>query len=262
MQAPGAPKGFPFGALSYIGSARGIRTVAMNKSTIAVIEDEADLREVLEINLSAEGARVLCFSDGESGLAALRQSTPDLLLLDLMLPGIDGIEVCRLLREDPRTRSLPVIMITAKGRESDIVLGLGIGADDYIAKPFHVAELVARCRALLRRSRMTESQSATEVLSFGPLTLDRPQHSLKAGGTELGLTATEFRLLEPLMLSPGRVFSRELLRELAIGRDVYVDERTVDTHVSSLRRKLGRFRRALETVWGVGYRFNPSRLEN
>ena len=225
----------------------------MKKTTIVIVEDEADLVEVIRINLQAEGYQLLSFADGDSGLRGIREAQPDLVLLDIMLPELDGIEVCRQLKSDKRTESIPVVMLTAKGTESDAVLGLGIGADDYVRKPFRIAELIARIKAVLRRT--DGRQSKTDVLTFGPLRLDNRQHRFFISDKTVELTATEFRLLAQLMGSPGSVFSRELLIDGARGEDVFINERTIDTHLSSVRRKLGPYRDAIRTVWGVGYRF-------
>jgi two-component system phosphate regulon response regulator PhoB len=223
---------------------------------ILVIEDEADIAEVLRLNLTAEGYAVVLAADGPGGLASARELSPDLVLLDLMLPGLSGLEVCRQLRADAGTAHMPIVMVTARGRESDVVLGLGLGADDYITKPFRIAELQARVQAQLRRGSRVQAAPDT-ALQCGTLRLDSLAHQVAIAGMPVELTATEFRLLETLMGSPGRVFTRELLIDLAIGSDVLVGERTIDTHVGTLRRKLGDLRDSIRTIWGVGYRFEP-----
>jgi two-component system phosphate regulon response regulator PhoB len=223
---------------------------------ILVIEDEADIAEVLRLNLAAEGYSVTLAADGPGGLGRARELRPDLVLLDLMLPGLSGLDVCRQLRADARSADIPIVMVTARGRESDVVLGLGLGADDYVTKPFRVAELLARVQAHLRR-RSREKAAPELVLQFGALRLDPAAHEVSITGRTLEVTATEFRLLATLMGSPNRVFSRELLIDLAIGADVLVGERTIDTHVGTLRRKLGALRDCIRTIWGVGYRFEP-----
>jgi DNA-binding response OmpR family regulator len=229
----------------------------VSRPTILVIEDEADIRQVLRLNLAAEGYRMVCHEDGESGLVAAEAEPPDLVILDLMLPGIDGLEVCRRLRANPRLADCAVIMLTAKARETDTVLGLGFGADDYIAKPFRVAELIARVQAVLRRRLQPPRSEAPAVLDFGPLALQREQHALLVDGTPERLTASEYKLLEQLMGAPQRVFSRQLLIAAVNGREMHLSERTVDTHLNSIRRKFGPYRKCIETVWGVGYCFHP-----
>ena len=225
--------------------------------SILVIEDEADIRRVIELNLTAEGYQVATCADGDLALERIRGEKPDLVLLDLMLPGQDGLDICRLLKADESLRRIPVIMVTARGEENDIVLGLGLGAEDYITKPFRVSELIARVKATFRRREELAPAAARDVLAFGPVNLDRSQHQLAIDGRNIPITATEFRLLENLLGQAGRVFSRELLIDIAIGDDVYVNERTIDSHVSSVRRKLGPYRSWIKTVWGVGYRFEP-----
>jgi two-component system phosphate regulon response regulator PhoB len=220
--------------------------------TILIVEDEQDIRFALELNLAAEGYAVLTAADGPGGLATAAGKLPDLILLDLMLPGLDGLDVCRALKADSRTQAIPVVMLTAKGRESDIVLGLGLGADDYVTKPFSMAVLQARVKTALRRS--TTAIAAGQPLRFGPFRLDPERFELYVDGSPIEVTRTEFRLLEALLRAPGRVFSRELLLAAAVGDDVLVGERTVDTHMSALRKKLGPARAWIRTVWGMGYR--------
>ncbi|MDB5513150.1 MAG: phosphate regulon transcriptional regulatory protein PhoB [Enterovirga sp.] len=218
---------------------------------ILIAEDEEPLVLLLRYNLEAEGCEVEVASRGDEAELMVRESTPDLLLLDWMLPSLSGIELCRRLRMRRETERLPIIMLTARGEEADRVRGLATGADDYITKPFSVPELLARVRALLRRAKPGES---AEVLKFGDMELDRAQHRVRRGGRELRLGPTEFRLLEFLMSNPGRVFSREQLLDRVWGRDVYIDERTVDVHVGRLRRALGDTEPdPIRTVRGAGY---------
>jgi two-component system, OmpR family, phosphate regulon response regulator PhoB len=219
---------------------------------ILIIEDELDIREVLELNFTAEGYSVASRSDGPSGLAAGLALKPGLVLLDLMLPGMDGLEICRALKRGESTSAIPIIMLTAKGRESDIVLGLGLGAEDYVTKPFSMAVLLARIKVALRRGR--QPAAAGQPMRYGPFSLDRDRHRLEVEGEEIEVTPTEFRLMEALLQAPGRVYSRELLLSIAVGDDVLVGERTVDTHMSALRKKLGSARQCIRTIWGVGYR--------
>ncbi len=220
--------------------------------TVLVIDDEPELVKLLDYNLTKAGYLVLTAKDGEAGLAAARKHAPDLAILDVMMPGLDGFEVCKRLRQEPGTSALPILMLTAKAEEADRVLGLELGADDYLTKPFGVRELQARVKALLRRA---EAQGvAPEVLRVGKLTVDAARRVVTAGGKEVALTATEFNLLRALAERRGRVVSREDLISLARGDDVAVVDRTVDVHVAALRRKLGRFGELIETVRGVGYR--------
>ncbi len=230
-------------------------TTGMKRETIYVVEDETDIQDVLRYNLTREGYRVRAFRDGEEGLAMVRQDAPDLVLLDLMLPGLDGIEVCRRLKHDPITRAIPVIMLTAKGEESDVVLGLGVGADDYLTKPFSPKELLARVRAVLRRGPLKEERGRGERVVTGGLVVDAVRHEVLVDGQAVICTATEMRLLHFLASHPGRVFSRDHLLSRVIGEDAVVLDRNIDVHVGALRRKLGAYRDRIETVRGVGYRF-------
>src|SRR6202049_3212117 len=222
---------------------------------ILVVEDEEALTTLLRYNLDAEGYDVETVGRGDDADTRLKERVPDLIVLDWMLPGLSGIELCRRLRGRPEARALPIIMLTARGEESEWVRGLATGADDYIVKPFSVPELLARIRALLRRAK--PGRVAT-VLSVGGLELDRETRRVSRGGREIHLGPTEFRLLEFLMQSPGRVFSREQLLDGVWGRDVYIDERTVDVHVGRLRRALNRSGAPdpIRTVRGGGYAFD------
>ncbi len=228
----------------------------MAKGNVLVIDDEADLIELVRYNLSKEGFEVSAAMDGESGLAAARRGAPDVVVIDLMLPGIDGLEVCRALRADDRTAHIPVIMLTAKDTESDRVVGLEIGADDYMTKPFSPRELAARIKAVLRR--ITPRQQVQELVKQGDLSIDLQRHEVSCGEKLVNLTATEFRLLQFLAARPGRVFSRSELIDGALGRDVTVLDRTIDVHIMSLRRKLGNCGDNIETVRGFGYRFSET----
>lgn len=229
----------------------------MGERTIAVIEDERDICEVIRYNLAAEGFRVVTGHDGASGIELVRRERPDLVLLDLLLPKIDGLEVCRQLKLDEQTRDIPIIMVTAKGQEADVVLGLGVGADDYATKPFRPKELVARVRAVLRRTGKASDADDTRI-EVGGIVIDRSRHEVSVEGEPIALTATEFRLLTCLASNPGRVFARDYLVGRVIGRDVTVVDRTIDVHVQSIRKKLGAHRDLIETIRGVGYRFRDS----
>ncbi|MGF1500328.1 MAG: phosphate regulon transcriptional regulator PhoB [Paracoccaceae bacterium] len=219
---------------------------------ILVVEDEEALSALLEYNLEKEGFEVRISADGEDALLVVEEDKPDLVLLDWMLPGLSGIEICRRIRARADTRDTPVIMLTARSDEEDRIRGLDTGADDYLTKPFSIPELTARVRALLRRSRPTLS---AEVATFGDLTLDRETRRVRRGDREVHLGPTEFRLLDCLMQRPGRVFSREQLLDLVWGRDVYVEARTVDVHVGRLRKALNRRgeRDPIRTVRAAGY---------
>jgi len=222
---------------------------------ILIVEDEEPLTLLLRYNLEAEGYEVDIAARGDDAEIKLKESPPDLVLLDWMLPGLSGIELCRRVRARADTERMPIIMLTARGEESERVRGLAIGADDYIVKPFSVPELLARIRALLRRAK--PGQVAT-VLSIGDVELDRETRRVLRAGRDVHLGPTEFRLLEFLMQSPGRVFSREQLLNGVWGRDIYIDERTVDVHVGRLRRALNRGRSTdpIRTVRGGGYAFD------
>jgi DNA-binding response OmpR family regulator len=230
--------------------------MTIRNEQIAVIEDEGDILEMIAYNLAREGYKVVSARDGEGGLELVRQEAPDLVLLDLMLPKLDGIEVCRQLKHDPLTRGIPIVMVTAKGEESDIVLGLGVGADDYIPKPFSPKELLARVRAVLRRGPLKEERNAGERLVRGNVIVDASRHEVLVDGVSVEFTATEFRLLHMLASHPGRVFTRDHIISRVIGEDALVIDRNIDVHVRSVRKKLGAYRELIETIRGVGYRFH------
>jgi two-component system alkaline phosphatase synthesis response regulator PhoP len=225
----------------------------MSRGTVLVIDDEKDLIELVRYNLQNEGFEVLAARDGESGVREALDRKPDLVLIDLMLPGIDGLEVCHRLRSDERTSRIPLIMLTAKSSEADRVVGLELGADDYVTKPFSPRELAARVKAVLRRASVRQEPS--DVIRRGALEIDLARHEVSSGEQAVALTATEFRLLHLLASRPGRVFSRSELIDGALGRDVAVLDRTIDVHVVALRKKLGRCGIWIETVRGFGYRF-------
>jgi two-component system, OmpR family, phosphate regulon response regulator PhoB len=224
---------------------------------ILIAEDEEPLTLLLRYNLEAEGYEVESVARGDDAELRLREEIPDLVLLDWMLPGLSGIELCRRIRLRRETERLPVIMLTARGEEGDRVRGLATGADDYVTKPFSVPELLARVRALLRR---TKPDRLASLLTAGDIELDRETRRVRRGGKELHLGPTEFKLLEFLMQSPGRVFSREQLLDGVWGRDVYIDERTVDVQVGRLRKAINRARKPdpIRTVRGAGYSFDET----
>jgi two-component system phosphate regulon response regulator PhoB len=223
----------------------------MNPS-ILIVEDEEALTLLLRYNLEAAGYDVESVARGDEADLRLREAVPDLVILDWMLPGVSGIELCRRLRSRPETRQLPIVMLTARGEESERVRGLSTGADDYVVKPFSVPELLARVAALLRRA---SPERVADVLGFGDIAIDREKKRVTRGGRPIDLGPTEYRLLEFLMERPGRVFSREQLLDGVWGSDIYIDERTVDVHVGRLRKALNRGDETdpIRTVRGSGY---------
>jgi DNA-binding response OmpR family regulator len=223
------------------------------KPKILVVDDEPDALELIAFNLKNAGLEVLTAENGDQALRLARSQLPDLILLDLMLPEVDGLEVCKILRRDAATSAIPIIMVTAKAAEMDRVLGLELGADDYVTKPFSPRELVLRVKNLLRRRQAAETP--TDRISVGDLSIDIPRHLVTVQGRAVELTATEFRLLSVLAQRRGRVQSREQLLRDVWNYETVIDTRTVDTHMRRLREKLGPAARYLDTVRGVGYRF-------
>jgi two-component system phosphate regulon response regulator PhoB len=219
---------------------------------ILVVEDETDLMTLLSYNLEKEGFRTAAARDGEEAVLMAAEQQPDLVLLDWMLPHRSGLEVCRQLRRHPKTRDIPVIMLTARGEEADRIRGLDAGADDYISKPFSMSELFARIRAVLRRASPARGE---EVLHYGDVTMDLAAHRVRRDGRDIHLGPTEFRLLRHFMLHPGRVFSREQLLDVVWGHDVYVEPRTVDVHIRRLRKALNEMSGVdvIRTVRSAGY---------
>lgn len=228
---------------------------------VLVVEDEVDLIELLRYNLEAENFSVATAEDAEEAMLRIAENTPDIILLDWMLPGTSGIEICRRIRARTDTARIPIIMLTARGEEEERVRGLATGADDYVVKPFSLPELMARINALLRRSN---PQLIAAVLKAGDIELDRTTHRVRRSGKEVHLGPTEYRLLEYLMGNPGRVYSREQLLDGVWGTDVYVDERTVDVHVGRLRKAInkGRVKDPIRTVRGAGYAFDEKFVVN
>jgi two-component system phosphate regulon response regulator PhoB len=231
----------------------------VKRQKILVVEDEPDILEVLDYNLTKEGFRVVTAREGDEGLVKARRELPDAVILDLMLPGLHGLEVCRKLRSDDVTRALPILIVTAKGEESDIVVGLGMGADDYVVKPFSPREVLARLRAVLRRAQTQKERADADRLEFEGLVVDRARHEVLVRGAPVTFTPTELRLLHFLGSHPGRVFTRDQLLSRAIGEHAVVLDRNIDVHVRSIRKKLDAERERLETVRGVGYRFRDDR---
>ena len=226
----------------------------MPKETILVVDDEEDILELIRFNLVREGYEVLCAPSGEEALSIGQSEIPDLMVLDLMLPGIDGLEVTRVLKGDSRTRDIPIVMVTAKGEEADIVTGLELGADDYITKPFSPRVLVARVRAVLRR-QSKEYKEETPVLRIHDIVIHPGRHEVLINGKPVQLTLTEFGILEYLARRPGWVFTRNQIVDAVKGEDYYVTDRSVDVQIVGLRKKLGASGTFIETVRGVGYRF-------
>jgi two-component system phosphate regulon response regulator PhoB len=222
--------------------------------TILVIDDEKDIVELIRYNLVQAGYRVVSALDGQQALDLARREHPDLVVLDLMLPTLPGTEVARILRQDEKTRAIPIIMLTARGSEIDRIVGFELGADDYVVKPFSPRELVLRIQAILRREGREESE---ERIIFEPLVIDLAAHAVRLKGREIELTATEFKLLHRLARRPGRAFSRDQLLTDVWGYSGDLETRTVDTHMKRLRAKLGAIGAWIETVRGHGYRFRP-----
>src|SRR5438093_537848 len=232
----------------------------MSKSTILIIEDERALADVLVLNLRREGFEALVAYDGQDGLRQAQLRLPELIVLDLMLPVKSGEDVCRELRAGTRTRDIPIVMVTAKAEEADELIGLTLGADDYVTKPYSTKVLIQRIKKELRHRQVQEELAASPVIECQGVVIDRHRHRALYQGEELALTPTEFRLLEVLVRQAGRAFSRPELMDAAIGEDAMVLERTIDVHIKSLRKKLGAASDLIETVRGIGYRFREARL--
>ncbi len=225
----------------------------MSKKRILIIEDERDMAELIAMRLKREGYAPELAHDGVEGLDRIRASGPDLVVLDLMLPRMSGSEVITAVRNDPRTANTPVIMLTAKSEESDIIVGLQLGADDYVTKPFSMSVLVARIATIMRRN-VPPAQAGKSVLKVGPITIDQERHQVEVESHPVSLTLTEFRLLVALAAARGRVLTRNQLIDQAMGLDAVVTDRTIDVHLAALRRKLGDARKFVKTVRGLGYR--------
>ena len=222
---------------------------------ILIVEDETDIVELLAYNLHQAGFETITAFNGEDALRHANTKPPDLVLLAVLLPGVDGLEVCRMLKRNPTTADIPVIMLTAKGEKTDRIVGLELGADDYVTKPFSPREVMLRIRAVQRRMEEARTSAAVKQLRIHDLVIDLDKHQVFNRGQELDLTATEFKLLTLLAGAPGRVFTRDLLMNELWGDNYFAVDRTVDTHISRLRRKLDHLSDAIETMRGVGYRF-------
>jgi DNA-binding response OmpR family regulator len=232
----------------------------MSKKRIILVEDERDMAELVAMRLTRENYLVECAYDGTKGLAMIRSTKPDLVILDIMLPGISGTEVLKQLRADPRMSNIPVIMLTAKTEEGDIVAGLQLGADDYVTKPFSMSVLTARVAAALRRSQIDTSMKKGQLVA-GDIRINLDTHQVEVFGKRVSLTLTEFRLLVGLVSAKGRVLSRNQLMDHALGVDAIVTDRTIDVHFAALRRKLGKARKCIQTVRGLGYRLATEEYE-
>ena len=226
----------------------------MPKENVLVVDDEEDILELLRFNLSKEGYHVICATTGERAVEMARSELPDLIVLDLMLPGMDGLEVAKFLKNDPETQNIPIIMLTAKGEESDVVTGLELGADDYISKPFSPRILVARVKAVLRRKR-TKPAEGSEVARIHNLIIHPGRREVRVENKPVDLTFTEFGILSYLVRRPGWVFTRSQIVDAVRGQDYFVTDRSVDVQIVGLRKKLGLAGKYIETVRGVGYRF-------
>lgn len=229
----------------------------MSNPKILIVEDEIPILDALLYNLRKENFEVLTATDGREALRKCQTQAPDLVILDLMIPPPDGLQVCRELRSDPRTKGIRILMLTAKDHETDEIVGFNMGADDYVAKPFRVRPLIERVKALLRRTAKDEGSSDLTVIDG--ITIDRKNHMVKLDDEELVLTPTEFRLLSTLARQPGRTFSRNELLDCSRGEDANSMERTIDVHVRALRKKLDDRAELIETIRGIGYRFKPDR---
>ena len=227
----------------------------MSKARIVIVEDEPDIAEIISYNLVREGFTVEHAENGTEGLALIKHSKPDLAILDIMLPGMDGVEICRNIRQHPELSETPVIMLSAKDDEIDVVLGLRMGADDYMCKPFSPRELLERVKAILRRKQQGPDNNNAKKLIHGPISVDQERHEVKLHAQKIDLTATEFKILSCLAERPGRVFNRDDLLTRVMGDDAIVIDRTIDVHIRSIRKKFGEQRDLIETVRGVGYRF-------
>lgn len=227
----------------------------MSKKRILVVEDERDMAELIALRLGREGYKVEHAYDGPEGLSKIRSERPDLVLLDIFLPRMSGIEVLREVRQDPRVSLTPIILVTAKGEETDVIVGLQLGADDYIAKPFNSSLLLARMEALLRRGPQA-SASGKGPMVLGEILIDPDRYLVEVSGKSVALTPTEFRLLLALATARGRILTRSQLIDQSIGADAVVTDRTIDVHLTALRRKLGEVRHYLKTVRGIGYRLS------
>jgi len=228
----------------------------MATETIIVIEDEQDILDLLVYNLEREGYRVITASRGDQGLVLIQQNSPDLVVLDLMLPGLDGLSICQQVKANSATSSIPIIMLSAKVEDSDIVIGLGLGADDYVTKPFSPRELVARVKVALRKVTVVVPEEPLRLV-YEELIIDFTKHEISVSDKKVMLTPTEFKLLQVLASNPGKAFTREEILSNVFGYEVVLVDRNIDVHIRSIRKKLGSAADMIETIRGIGYRFSP-----
>jgi DNA-binding response OmpR family regulator len=243
-------------------AASGSVAPARKNKKILVVDDEKDIVETVAYNLRRHGYDVAMAYDGADALVVAFREAPDLILLDLMLPGLDGMEVARRLKADPRTTATPLVMLTAKGEETDVVIGLTLGADDYVTKPFSMKILLARLNTVLRRGEPQNTIEEGGMLRAGPLTVDTSKHAVSVNNESVNLTLTEFKLLSALLKARGRVLTRHQLMDKAMGADIFVTDRAIDVHVTAIRKKLGEANWLIHTVRGVGYRLQDSTEES
>ena len=229
----------------------------MAKTKVLVVEDDRSLAEVLQYNLEQNGYEVFCAHDGQDGLNQARLQLPEIIVLDVMIPVLDGLELCKLLRANPSTGDIPIVMLTAKSEETDQLVGFSVGADDYVVKPFSVKILMQRMKTILRRQERGKNVGL-EVVDRSGIVVDRVKHRVTVQGRTLDLTPSEFRLLDTLIRQPGRAFGRSELIDAALGADTLVLERTIDVHIRSLRKKLDTMADTIQTVRGIGYRFKET----
>ena len=229
----------------------------MAKTKVLVVEDDRSLAEVLQYNLEQNGYEVYCAYDGQDGLNQARLQLPEIIVLDVMIPVLDGLEVCKMLRANPSTNDIPIVMLTAKSEETDQLVGFSVGADDYVVKPFSVKILLQRIKTILRRQERGKNVGL-EVVDRSGIVVDRVKHRVTVQGRPLDLTPSEFRLLDTLIRQPGRAFGRSELIDSALGADTLVLERTIDVHIRSLRKKLDVVADTIQTVRGIGYRFKET----
>jgi DNA-binding response OmpR family regulator len=233
-------------------------TSSRGNKTVLVVEDEKDLSDLISYNLGRNGYNAVVALDGNAALQMAEEHAPDLVLLDLMLPGLDGTEVARRLKADARTANTPIIMLTAKSEETDVVVGLTIGADDYVTKPFSMKILMARVNTVLRRAEASAEAAQSGMVKAGPITIDPARHEISLDGQPVKFTLTEFKLLAALATARGRVLTRDQLMDKAMGSDVFVTDRAIDVHVTAIRKKLGDSHWLVQTVRGVGYKLQET----
>lgn len=240
-------------------AAASASTVRRLKKTVLVVDDEKDLLELVSYQLQRNGYDVLTAANGNDAMQIAKREMPDLMILDLMLPGMDGTEIARRLKADPKTAVIPIVMLTAKSEETDVVVGLTLGADDYVTKPFSMKILLARVNTILRRGEVAgEAKADNAIVKAGPLLIDPAKHDVSVDGESIRLTLTEFKLLTAIVNARGRVLSRDQLMDKAMGTDVFVTDRAIDVHITAIRKKLGSASWLVHTVRGVGYQLQEN----